>query len=99
MRKPMSRAETRRQKRFHEVNENGVEIFGDVPIGMRIQLALDPCDELNGKSVADLIVAHQQLTDENLSDEDFEVAIDEFIKAEKEQDEFLAPPMFLLQKE
>ena len=83
MRKPMSRAETRRQKRFHEVNESGVEIFGDVPIGMRIQLALDPCDELNGKSVADLIVATHQLADvDGLSEENFEVAIDEFIKSD-----------------
>ena len=83
MRKPMSRAETRRQKRFHEVNESGVEIFGDVPIGMRIQLALDPCDELNGKSVADLIVATHQMTDvDGLSEENFEIAIDEFIKSD-----------------
>jgi hypothetical protein len=79
----MSRAETRRQKRFHEVNESGVEIFGDVPIGMRIQLALDPCDELNGKSVADLIVATHQMTDvDGLSEENFEIAIDEFIKSD-----------------
>ena len=81
MRKPVSRAETRRQKRFHEVNESGVEIFGDVPIGMKVQLALEPCDELNGKSVADLIVQHHILTDSNLSDENFDVAIDEFIKS------------------
>ena len=81
MRKPMSRAETRRQKRFHEVNESGVEIFGDVPIGMKVQLALEPCDELNGKSVADFIVEHHKLTDvDELSDENYEVAIDEFIK-------------------
>ena len=81
MRKPMSRAETRRQKRFHEVNDSGVEIFGDVPIGMKIQLALEPCDELNGKSVADFIVEHHKLTDvDELSDENYEVAIDEFIK-------------------
>ena len=80
MRKPMSRAETRRQKRFHEVNESGVEIFGDVPIGMRIRLALEPCDELNGKSVADLIVQHHILSDSNLSDENFDVAIENFIK-------------------
>jgi hypothetical protein len=83
MRKPMSKAETRRMKRFHEVNENGVEIFGDVPIGMRIQLALDPCDELNGKSVADLIVATHQLADvDGLSEENFGVAIDEFLKSD-----------------
>ena len=80
MRKPVSRAETRRQKRFHEVNESGVEIFGDVPIGMKMQLALEPCDELNGKSVADLIVQHHILTDANLSDENFDVAIENFIK-------------------
>ena len=84
MRKPMSRAETRRQKRFHEVNESGVEIFGDVPIGMRIQLALEPCDELNGKSVADLIVQHHILSDSNLSDENFDVAIEKFVKSDKE---------------
>ncbi len=85
MRKPISRAETRRKKRFHEVNESGVEIFGDVPIGMKMQLALEPCDELNGKSLADLIVATHQLTDvDKLSDENYEVAIDEFIKSDKE---------------
>lgn len=85
MRKPMSRAETRRQKRFHEVNDSGVEIFGDVPIGMKIQLALEPCDELNGKSVADFIVEHHKLTDvDKLSDENYEVAIEKFIKIDKE---------------
>ena len=85
MRKPMSRAETRRQKRFHEVNESGVEIFGDVPIGMKVQLALEPCDELNGKSVADFIVEHHKLTDvDKLSDENYEVAIEKFIKIDKE---------------
>ncbi len=85
MRKPMSRAETRRQKRFHEVNESGVEIFGDVPIGMKMQLALEPCDELNGKSVADFIVEHHKLTDvDELSDENYEVAIEKFIKIDKE---------------
>ena len=85
MRKPMSRAETRRQKRFHEVNESGVEIFGDVPIGMKVQLALEPCDELNGKSVADLIVETHRLTDiDELSDENYEVAIEKFIKIDKE---------------
>lgn len=82
MRKPMSRAETRRMKRFHEVSENGTEIFGDVPIGMKIQLALEPCDELNGKTVADWIVAIHQLTDvDGLSEEQFDLAIDEFIKS------------------
>ena len=84
MRKPVSKAETRRQKRFHEVNESGVEIFGDVPIGMRIRLALEPCDELNGKSVADLIVQHHILSDSNLSDENFDVAIEKFVKSDKE---------------
>ena len=85
MRKPVSKAETRRQKRFHEVNDSGVEIFGDVPIVMKIQLALEPCDELNGKSVADFIVEHHKLTDvDELSDENYEVAIDEFIKSDKE---------------
>ena len=85
MRKPTSRAETRRQKRFHEVNESGVEIFGDVPIGMKVQLALEPCDELNGKSVADFIVEHHKLTDvDKLSDENYEVAIEKFIKIDKE---------------
>ena len=85
MRKPMSRAEIRRQKRFHEVNESGVEIFGDVPIGMKVQLALEPCDELNGKSVADFIVEHHKLTDvDKLSDENYEVAIEKFIKIDKE---------------
>ena len=85
MRKPVSRAETRRQKRFHEVNESGAEIFGDVPIGMKMQLALEPCDELNGKSVADFIVEHHKLTDvDELSDENYEVAIEKFIKSDKE---------------
>ena len=85
MRQPMSRAETRRQKRFHEVDDNGVEKFGDVPIGMKVQLALEPCDELNGKSVADLIVATHQLTDvDGLSEENYSIAIDEFIKSDKE---------------
>ena len=85
MRQPMSRAESRRQKRFHEVNDDGMEIFGEVPIGMKMQLALEPCDELNGISLADLIVATHQLTDvDKLSDENYEVAIDEFIKSDKE---------------
>ena len=84
MREPVSRAETRRQKRFHEISDNGVEKFGDVPIGMRIRLATEPCDELNGKSVADLIVQHHILSDSNLSDENYEVAIEKFVKSDKE---------------
>ena len=100
MRKPMSRAESRRQKRFHQISDDGMEIFGDIPIGMRMRLVLEPCEELNGKSVADLIVEHHKLTDvDKLSEENYSVAIDEFIKVEKEQDEFLPPPMFLLQNE
>ena len=55
----MTRIETTKRKRFHEVNESGVEIYGDVPMGMRMQLALEPCEELNGKSVLDLAVLIQ----------------------------------------
>ena len=81
MRQPMSRAERRRQKRFHQVNDNGMEIFGDVPIGMKMQLALEPCEELNGKSIADLIIETHHLTDiDELSLENYSVAIDKFIE-------------------
>ena len=81
MRKPVSRAETRRQKRFHEVNESGVEIFGDVPIGMKMQLALEPCEELNGKSVLDLAMMIHQSTDvDTLSDEEFDKEFSEWLE-------------------
>ena len=50
----MTRVETTKRKRFHEVNDDGTEIYGDVPMGMRMQLALEPCEKLNGKSVLDL---------------------------------------------
>ena len=81
MRQPMSRAESRRQKRFHEVNDDGMEIFGDVPIGMKMQLALEPCEELNGKTVADLIIETHRLTDiDKLSQENYNDAIDKFIE-------------------
>ena len=81
MRQPMSRAESRRQKRFHEVNDDGMEIFGEVPIGMKMQLALEPCEELNGKTVADLIIETHRLTDiDKLSQENYNDAIDKFIE-------------------
>ena len=80
MRQPMSRAESRRQKRFHEVNDDGMEIFGEVPIGMKMQLALEPCEELNGKTVADLIIETHRLTDiDKLSQENYNDAIDKFL--------------------
>ena len=55
----MTRIETTKRKRFHEVNDDGTEIYGDVPMGMRMQLALEPCEELNGKSVLDLAMLIQ----------------------------------------
>tara|TARA_Y100001951_G_C11094261_1_gene158449 strand:- start:34 stop:285 length:252 start_codon:yes stop_codon:yes gene_type:complete len=80
MRQPMSRAESRRQKRFHEANDDGTEIFGEVPIGMKMQLALEPCEELNGKTVADLIIETHRLTDiDKLSQENYNDAIDKFL--------------------
>ncbi len=55
--------ETTRQKRFHEVSDDGTEIYGDVPMGMKMQLALEPCEELNGKSVLDLAMLLHQSTE------------------------------------
>lgn len=52
----MTRVETTKRKRFHEVNDDGTEIYGEVP---RMQLALEPCEELNGKSVLDLAMLIQ----------------------------------------
>ena len=68
----MTRIETTKRKRFHEVNESGVEIYGDVPMGMRMQLALEPCEELNGKSVLDLaMLIHQSESVESLDFDDW----------------------------
>ena len=55
--------ETTRRKRFHEVSDDGTEIYGDVPMGMKMQLALEPCEELNGKSVLDLAMLLHQSTE------------------------------------
>ena len=64
--------ETTKQKRFHEINDDGTEIYGDVPMGMRMQLALEPCEELNGKSVLDLaMLIHQSESVESLDFDDW----------------------------
>ena len=65
----MTRAERRRQaKRETKKNDNIVDItsyndesgiFGDVPLDVRVKLALEPCEELNGKSVLDLAMLIQ----------------------------------------
>ena len=68
----MTRIETTKRKRFHEINNDGTEIYGDVPMGMRMQLALEPCEELNGKSVLDLaMLIHQSETVESLDFDDW----------------------------
>ena len=83
----MTRAERRRQARKETKNNivysynDEFGIFGDVPLDVRVKIALEPCDKLNGKSVADLIVATHQFTDiDGLSEENFGVAIENFIK-------------------
>ena len=73
--------ETTKQKRFHEINDDGTEIYGDVPMGMRMQLALEPCEELNGKSVLDLAMMIHQSTDvDTLSDEEFDKEFSEWLE-------------------
>ena len=68
----MTRIETTKRKRFHEINNDGTEIYGDVPMGMRMQLALEPCEELNGKSVLDLaMLIHQSESVESLDFDDW----------------------------
>ena len=68
----MTRIETTKRKRFHETNNDGTEIYGDVPMGMRMQLALEPCEELNGKSVLDLaMLIHQSESVESLDFDDW----------------------------
>ena len=45
-----------------------------------MQLALEPCEELNGKTVADLIIETHRLTDiDKLSQENYNDAIDKFL--------------------
>ena len=68
----MTRIETTKRKRFHEINNDGTEIYGEVPMGMRMQLALEPCEELNGKSVLDLaMLIHQSESVESLDFDDW----------------------------
>ena len=85
----MTRAERRRQARKETMtdivditsynDESG--IFGDVPLDVRVKLALEPCEELNGKSVLDLAMMIHQSTDvDTLSDEEFEKEFSEWLK-------------------
>ena len=85
----MTRAERRRQARKETMtdivditsynDESG--IFGNVPLDVRVKLALEPCEELNGKSVLDLAIMIHQSTDvDTLSDEEFEKEFDEWLK-------------------
>ena len=84
----MTRAERRRQAKKETDNivditsyndESG--IFGDVPLDVRVKLALEPCEELNGKSVLDLAMMIHQSTDvDTLSDEEFEKEFSEWLK-------------------
>tara|TARA_Y100000034_G_C6696053_1_gene306737 strand:- start:260 stop:547 length:288 start_codon:yes stop_codon:yes gene_type:complete len=80
----MTRAERRRQAKKQtdnivDITESG--IFGDVPLDVRVKLALEPCEELNGKSVLDLAMMIHQSTDvDTLSDEEFKKEFDEWLK-------------------
>jgi len=85
----MNRAVRRRLAR--EKNNNNVDItsnddmmgiFGNVPLDVKQKLALEPCEELNGKTLADLIVATHQLTEvDKVDDDEFNTRIDEWIKS------------------
>jgi len=73
----VTRAKRRRQAR----KKTMTNIVGDVPLDVRVKLALEPCEELNGKSVLDLAIMIHQSTDvDTLSDEEFEKEFDEWLK-------------------
>ncbi len=85
----MNRAARRRLAR--EKNNNNVDItsnddtmgvFGNIPLDIKQKLALEPCEELNGKTLADLILQTWLLTEvDKVVDDEFEIRMDEWIKS------------------
>jgi hypothetical protein len=85
----MNRAARRRLAR--EKNNNNVDItsnddtmgvFGNIPLDIKQKLALEPCEELNGKTLADLILQTWLLTEvDKVDDDEFEIRMDEWIKS------------------
>ena len=85
----MNRAARRRLAR--EKNNNNVDItsnddtmgvFGNIPLDIKQKLALEPCEELDGKTLADLILQTWLLTEvDKVDDDEFEIRMDEWIKS------------------
>ena len=87
----MTRAKRRQQARNKIKNNNNIVditsyddesgIFGDVPLDVRVKLALEPCKELNGKSIIDLAIKIHHSTDiDNLTDEEWDREFDDWLK-------------------
>ena len=85
----MNRAERRRlarEKTSKHVDiwnhDDTMGVFGKVPLDVKQKLALEPCEELNGKTLADLILQTWLLTEvDKVNDDEFENRMDEWMKS------------------
>tara|TARA_Y100000034_G_scaffold108790_1_gene139434 strand:- start:547 stop:804 length:258 start_codon:yes stop_codon:yes gene_type:complete len=63
-------------------NDDTMGVFGNIPLDIKQKLALEPCEELNGKTLADLILQTWLLTEvDKVDDDEFEIRMDEWIKS------------------